>query len=598
MWARVKKFILKHAFFIIPALFGVWSLFLGQDRNQDLTNYHIYNAFSYLNNKFDVDFAAAGVQTFFNPILDVFFYTLNTNLPVKLFGFLMGVLHGLIFIAIFFISKILLNHQSKNYSNEYIFLIAFIACLTPNFLAGLGNSMGDNSTAIFEIFAFMMILNRIDKIKFNTVINQLYFCIPGLLAGIGVGLKLTNAPFALAMCASFLFLRKKFIFKSYLAFLFGISVVSGILISGGFWHLKLWSLYGNPFFPQFSNIFVNTWSSLAFESHSWVPQSLQEIFLWPFITSLDYHRLGEGLVHQFLWPLFYGLLILKLIFYFFKSNKFSQFKKSDLNLYFFSFIILGYIFWMLVFSIQRYIVTIELLVPLAIAILINEGSNYKKTLYILIASALFILFGGFGTWGHTKWIEPPFSAEIPNLSSSDINSSTVFLTRHGMPLSWIASFFPSNLSFIHISALELYNTNKVNQIIQRRKGNFYVIFAGAYNWRTDNVKKWNDIFSSLHLMKNKETCNRLDLIINKVSFRGKIKFEDKMVNGDQCYITLRDKDYIDLDLANQSIIHKNKDELLRFGYTINEKSCRVYPARIGAQNWRYIWCSVTNNNHY
>jgi len=52
-------------------------MFLGQDRNFDLANYHLYNGFSFLNNKLSIDIAAAGVQTYLNPLLDVFFYYLK-----------------------------------------------------------------------------------------------------------------------------------------------------------------------------------------------------------------------------------------------------------------------------------------------------------------------------------------------------------------------------------------------------------------------------------------------------------------------------------------------------------------------------------------
>ncbi len=63
----------KIFFFLVPIFFGAWSYLLGQDRNADLINYHLYNAFAFLNNK-HYDFAVAGLQSFFNPLIDLPYY--------------------------------------------------------------------------------------------------------------------------------------------------------------------------------------------------------------------------------------------------------------------------------------------------------------------------------------------------------------------------------------------------------------------------------------------------------------------------------------------------------------------------------------------
>ncbi|MFM0629584.1 hypothetical protein [Paraburkholderia xenovorans] len=47
--------------------------FLGQDRNWDGFNYHQYNGFALLHHKLLMDFAPAGMQTYFNPVPDVFY---------------------------------------------------------------------------------------------------------------------------------------------------------------------------------------------------------------------------------------------------------------------------------------------------------------------------------------------------------------------------------------------------------------------------------------------------------------------------------------------------------------------------------------------
>src|SRR5450830_819690 len=76
--------VVRRCLILVPLLFGVWSVLLGQDANYDLYNYHLYNAFAFLNNKLAIDFAPAGSQTYFNPSLDIGYYLLSTHVPPRL----------------------------------------------------------------------------------------------------------------------------------------------------------------------------------------------------------------------------------------------------------------------------------------------------------------------------------------------------------------------------------------------------------------------------------------------------------------------------------------------------------------------------------
>jgi hypothetical protein len=53
------------------AFAAVLSFHLGQDMNWDLQNYHFYNPYQLLAGRFDKDILVAGVQSFFNPVLDL-----------------------------------------------------------------------------------------------------------------------------------------------------------------------------------------------------------------------------------------------------------------------------------------------------------------------------------------------------------------------------------------------------------------------------------------------------------------------------------------------------------------------------------------------
>jgi hypothetical protein len=47
----------------------------GQDSNWDLFNYHFYTGYALLNGRFSIDVAAAGLQTFLNPLMNTISYS-------------------------------------------------------------------------------------------------------------------------------------------------------------------------------------------------------------------------------------------------------------------------------------------------------------------------------------------------------------------------------------------------------------------------------------------------------------------------------------------------------------------------------------------
>src|SRR4051812_28066674 len=102
----------RLAMWLVPVLFGLLSVFLGQDDNWDLKNYHWYNPYALLHGRLDLDMAPGQWQSYFNPLIDVPYYVLSTSLPGPLVGFLMGALHGLNFLLLVAIARRLLGDRA------------------------------------------------------------------------------------------------------------------------------------------------------------------------------------------------------------------------------------------------------------------------------------------------------------------------------------------------------------------------------------------------------------------------------------------------------------------------------------------------------
>ncbi len=98
---------------ITPFLFGFISLVMGPDSYWDTRNYHIYNAYAFLNGRVGFDLAPAMMQSYFNPLLDVPYYLMAMHWPPRLVGFVMGTMHGLNFVLVFKIAQEVLQDVEK-----------------------------------------------------------------------------------------------------------------------------------------------------------------------------------------------------------------------------------------------------------------------------------------------------------------------------------------------------------------------------------------------------------------------------------------------------------------------------------------------------
>src|SRR6201996_4670806 len=85
---------------LAPFAFGLLAIHLGQDANWDLRNYHFYNAYAFLNDRYAQDLLPSQTPYFYNPLLDVPFFLIATHAPARVAGFALGFVQGLNFILL------------------------------------------------------------------------------------------------------------------------------------------------------------------------------------------------------------------------------------------------------------------------------------------------------------------------------------------------------------------------------------------------------------------------------------------------------------------------------------------------------------------
>ena len=156
---KLKIFIL----FIIPVIYGVLAVFIGKDVNWDLRNYHFYNAYAFLENRFGFDFAPAQLQSFFNPIIDLPFYFLIHHFNSATVGFFLGFIHGLNLLIVFFIFYKVISLKNELIRLLLSFIIAVLSGIAPGFISELGGMMNDNLISLFVLTPILLLIISNEK---------------------------------------------------------------------------------------------------------------------------------------------------------------------------------------------------------------------------------------------------------------------------------------------------------------------------------------------------------------------------------------------------------------------------------------------------
>ncbi len=549
LWARLDhQCALRFALLLVPLGFGLLSVLLGQDDNWDLHNYHLYNPYALLNGKIGLDLAPAQWQSYFNPTLDLLYYGLTTCLPAPAVGFIMGYLHGLNFILLLALARQIL-HPTKAGTAAYRLplLLSLAGCLGAGFLSELGNTMGDNMTSLFVLGALLLVLKEWPQLAQGGVRGAAVAGLAGLVMGLGTGLKLTNATYALALCLALFALPGKVWLGLRTSFALGTGVLAGIAISAGHWYWKMWQVFGNPLFPQFNDRFHGPLAaSIGIGDTGWLPKDWTEKVLWPFIFTFNPKRVIELPLIQLIWPMLYvaflvlaGLGLRAAILR--KPGTDPMPPRTRFLMIFFA---LSYVGWLNLFGIYRYLIPLELLAPIVFWLVLHRLMPMPfargVAAYGLLLAALAIV--PFATWGHAKWSWASFAADVPVIEHP--KASMVFTVHGDPPMGWLVPFFPKTLAFVALGSgfpeSQGYR-DRVAAMMVSRDGPLYVMLQ-ADRHPPDQGRSEDEL-------RTAQENNRIVLA------------------------------------KAQSVLHA-------YGLTLDSTSCKPYEAFAGKNRWTYQLCNV------
>ncbi|MEE2951963.1 hypothetical protein SAMN06297251_103303 [Fulvimarina manganoxydans] len=476
------------------------ALFQGQDQNYDQGNYHIYDAFAFLNDRANNDVTAAGILTFQNPLVYVPPFLLIDRLSPAVASALIAGVQALNIALAFLIGRILLVAQSASSRRLADLLSVFgavIAAAAPMFLSEIGTTFADSSTSLLCLLGLLLVLRAGHDRSSANRIAWLLLLLGGLLVGSAAGLKLTNATFAVAIPIAALFGWHRFGDRLKAAILVGVGVGLGYILTGGYWSLKLYLDYGSPVFPFFNEIFKSPDFPLTdIRDARWQIESPLEIITAPFGWAVGEQRSNELYFRDMRFAVAIMVAVVWLVVIAWqRARARPQIALSNASgigdpsgetdrpglriapdrlVRLIVFCAIAYFLWAKLFYIQRYLVVVELLIGpltlgLIVAIVTEIGLRARYAAYGIGALTLVVVATArFPDWGHVPFDEDWYA--VPDTPPFEEPAALIVFDRDAR-LAWVATKLPDASTFSRVGNLPIIPGGQFDQAIRRNLNN-------------------------------------------------------------------------------------------------------------------------------
>ena len=494
---KLEKWLTLAVWLMVPPLFGMLSVMLGQDANWDLRNYHYYNPYSFINNRMDFDVLPSQVANFYNPLLYVPFYYAVNLLPPKGVGFLLGWIQGFNFPLLLAITRLMIPSNGSVMDSVWkqggvCFGISLIGMLGAANISELGTMFSDNLLSLLILSSLLIILSTMRhllesgwRIRLGIVIGA------GFLAGAAIGFKQPAAIYAIGLCAAFFVLKTPFIHRFFLSFFYGIGVLSGIAASGGYWLHEMWLRFKNPLFPYFNLLFQSPMATIGdYRDTQYLPANIGEALISPFFFGFAPYEFSEVAFRDLRIPLLYVLLLAVLV------NRFvdvvsvrpeQQTIRTDpvfnSSIWFLlASGVLSYLTWLKTFAIFRYILVIELLAPLGIWLILDRMITCRIARNAAAGASFLMILATLSPadWGRVSWGKDYFGANLPVIEKPE---DTIVIMTGADPSSYLVPLFPKEIRFVRIQSYFTGPSSHPNgydrlmeNIISRHTGRLYVLY--------------------------------------------------------------------------------------------------------------------------
>jgi hypothetical protein len=494
-----------------------WAVFvvlLGKDTSWDFRNYHWYIPYAYLNGRLGFDIAVSHIATYYNPLVDVPYYWLATHTPPWFTLGTMGAVQGANVIPLYLIARQTFTFAENRLAAAAVAALGMTGALT---ISLAGTTYYDNVMSVATLSSLAILVVYRDTLiagalKYASAISV----IAGVIAGAAVGLKLPEAPFAVGFAAALVALGGEWRQIAVRVAAGGLGGLLGVAIFAGPWMLRMEEFAGNPLFPYFNTHFH---SPLAVNDDYRDMRFLQDFahqIVMPLLFSFDWRIAGDLPSTDIRIGIAYVALIGAALAW--ALSRILGWKPQERLVdpaaarAILAFAIFTFIAWVKFFCIYRYILALEMLAPIVIAVVVAMLPLAAKPRFV-IAGALF--------FAAVLVSQPSFSERVPLNSPfvevlapkiTNPEKAMVLLTGQE-PIGFLIPSFPKEIPFVRIDGW-MYTAEdrtgltdivraRVRQHMKEKK-HFYLLTDA------DNMTRAHDALEHYNLAIHWQKCRLFD----------------------------------------------------------------------------------------
>lgn len=396
-------------------------LILGADRSWDLANYHLYNPHALFSGRYVIDIAPAQLQSWHNPALDIpLYWMVRLDFPTLIITLLLALPVSVLLISSAVLAR---NAIPGGVSARELVVLLPLCAIGSALLPIVGMSSGDAVVAAGMVGALALALHDGSRGK--------HWFWAGLVAGATAGLKLTAAPYCIALAVAAVVFNPRH--SPYRLAILAIGGVCGFAVTFGPWGAWLWTAHHNPVFPYFNGIFQSPdYPAFSITDDRFKARTLADIALAPFnllktskrfseYSAAETHlALGCVAVAALAWPL--GKALLK--------------RPSAPNplAALCAFFVVSVALWAQQSGILRYICVLE---PVA-AILALSALRSMFSCRTTIAASIVLVIVSICMSHYPNWARRPFSQHFLAADWPNLPANSLILTASGEPLGFFA----------------------------------------------------------------------------------------------------------------------------------------------------------------
>ncbi len=438
------------AFLALP-LFALVALALGKEAGWDFQNYHWYDPYALLNGRLGFDIAVAHHATYYNPFLDVPFFWLGTHFPAWVAGAWMGIEAGFAAALLGAVAYRLVPLEDARFRLGAAVLLALAGMAGGGALGEIGKTSDDIAAGLGILLALLILIARFDRVvRANGRDLLVILAGAGFLAGASPGLKLTTVPYVVGLSLALLTLPGTPLRRLLRAKAFGVGVVLGIAVFGGYWFWTMWRFSGNPVFPYFNDLFASPLVPPgSYRDPTFLPKDGLTRLLFPFVFSADSLKVAEWKFRDVHIAVAYVLVPLAGFCALFGRQPARRIVDPIAARFLLVFAAGTYVVWLLIFGIYRYLIPLEMLSPLiivaAISLLPLPALARGVTIAVVLIGAQALASRGdeprFGWQG--RYVE----VTVPSIPSP---AQSLILMTETVPAAYVIPAFPPEIPFLRI----------------------------------------------------------------------------------------------------------------------------------------------------